>query len=91
MKLRLNWRTKSTTTGSSGKKYKCAKTIANWLAGGSCVLSAAASSASLGTALRIIGIPAAIPLGAVGGCFALPSSEFVVAGKKLDPKIKKTP
>ena len=73
-----------------GKKYKRAKTVANWLAGGAGVLSAAASSASLGTALSVIGIPAAVPLGAVGGCFALASSGFVIISKKLDVKIKTT-
>ena len=39
--------------------------------------------------LSVIGIPAAVPLAAVSGCFALASSGFVVAGKKLDAKIKK--
>ena len=39
--------------------------------------------------MSIIGIPAAVPLGAVGGCFTLASSGFVIAGKKLDTKIKK--
>ena len=47
------------------KKYKRAKTITSWFAGGSGIISAVASSASLGTALSIIGLPAAIPLGAV--------------------------
>ena len=76
-------------TDLSAKKYKRAKPVANRLAGGSGVLSAATSSASLGTALSIIGIPAAVPLGAVGGCFALASPRFFVAGKKIDAKIKK--
>ena len=67
-----------------GKKYKRAKTVANWLAGGAGCLSAAASSASLVTAL-----PAAVPLGAVGDCLALASSGFIIAGKELDSKITK--
>ena len=64
------------------KKYKRAKTITNWLAGGSGLISAAASSASLGTAISVIGIPATIPLVAVSGCSALASSGFAVCGKK---------
>ena len=72
-----------------GKKYKQVKTVTNWLVGGSGVFSAAVSNASLGTALSVIGIPAAVPLRAVGGCFALASSWFVIAGKKHDAKIKK--
>ena len=71
------------------KKYKRAKTICNWSAGGSGLISAAASSASLGTALSIIGLPATIPLIAVIGCTALASSGFVVGAKKLDAKLKK--
>ena len=61
------------------KKFKRAKTICNWLAGGSGLLSA----------LSVIGIPAAIPFGAVSRCFALASSGFVLGGKKLDAKLKK--
>ena len=36
-----------------------------------------------------MGIPAAIPLGGVGGLFALASSGLIIASKKLDSKIKK--
>ena len=71
------------------KKYKRAKKIVNWSATGSGLLSFACSSASFGSALSVIGIPAAIPLGGVGGAFALASSGLIVASKKLDSKIKK--
>jgi len=37
----------------------------------------------------VVGLPAAVPLGGVGGCFALVSSALIVASKKLDSKIKK--
>ena len=56
---------------------------------GSGLLSAACSSASFGLALSVIGISAAIPLGGVGGAFALASSGLIIASKKLDSKIKK--
>ena len=36
-----------------------------------------------------MGIPAAIPLGGVGGLFALASSGLIIASKKLESKIKK--
>ena len=36
-----------------------------------------------------MGLPAAIPLGGVGGAFALASSGLIIASKKLDSKIKK--
>ena len=36
-----------------------------------------------------MGLPAAIPLGGVGGAFALASSVQIIASKKLDSKIKK--
>ena len=36
-----------------------------------------------------MGAPAAIPLGGVGGTFALASSGLIIASKKLDLKIKK--
>ena len=42
-----------------------------------------------GSALSVVGIPAAIPLGGLGGFFALASSGLIIAGKKLDSKIKK--
>ena len=43
----------------------------------------------LASALSVVGLPAAIPLGGVGGAFALASSGLIVASKKLDSKIKK--
>ena len=73
----------------SRKKYKCAKKVANWSAAGSSIISTAFSSASLGSALSVVGLPAAIPLGGVGGAFALASSGLIIASKKFDSKIKK--
>ena len=52
-------------------------------------MSTAFSSASLGSALSVMGLPAAILLGGVGGAFALASSGLIIASKKLDSKIKK--
>ena len=40
-------------------------------------------------ALSVVGLPATIPLGGVGGAFALASSGLIIASKKLDSKIKK--
>ena len=40
-------------------------------------------------ALSVVGLPATIPLGGVGGGFALVSSGLIIASKKLDSKIKK--
>ena len=74
---------------SVAKKYKRSKKVFNWSAAGSSVLSAAFSSASFGSALSFVGLPATIPLGVVGGCFALASSVLIIACKKLDSKIKK--
>ena len=71
------------------KKYKRAKKIVNWSATGTGLLSAVCSTASFGSALSVIGIPVAIPLGGVGGTFALASSGLIFASKKLDSKIKK--
>ena len=71
------------------KKYKRTKKFVNWAAGGSRVLSAVFSSASFGSAISVIGLPATIPLGGVAGGFALVSSGLIVASKKLDSKIKK--
>ena len=71
------------------KKYKRAKKIVNWSATGTGLLSAACSTASFGSALSVIGIPVAIPLGGVGGTFALVSSGLIFVSKKLDSKIKK--
>ena len=72
-----------------GKKYKRAKKFVNWSAAGSSGLSFVFSSASFGSALSVVGLPATIPLGGVGGAFALFSSGLIVASKKLDSKIKK--
>ena len=71
------------------KKYKRTKKVTNWCAVGSTVFSTAISSASLASALSVVGLPASIPLGGVGGAFALASSGLIVASKKLDSKIKK--
>ena len=53
------------------KKYKRANKVTNWSAAGSTLISTAISSASLVSALSVVGLPAAIPLGGVGGAFAL--------------------
>ena len=74
---------------SVAKKYKRAKKTSNWVATGSGLISTACSTASLGSALTVVGIPAAIPLGGVGASFALISSGLIIASKKLDSKIKK--
>ena len=58
------------------KKYKRAKKVVNCSAGGSSVLSAVFSSASFGSALSIVGLPATIPLGGLGVGFALASSDL---------------
>jgi len=71
------------------KKYKRARKFVNWSAAGSSVLSTAFSSASFGSALSVVGLPATVPLGGAGGCFALVSSGLIIASKKLDSKIKK--
>ena len=71
------------------KKYKRAKKIVNWSATGSGILSASLSTASLGSALSVVGLPASIPLGSVSGAFSLVSSGLIIASKKLDSKIKK--
>ena len=64
------------------KKYKRAKKAVNLSAAGS-----GAFSTLLASALSIVGLPAAIPLGGVGGAFAAASSGLIIAGKKLDSKI----
>ena len=71
------------------KKYKRARKTTNFAAAGSGLTSTACSSASFGSALSVVGIPAAIPLGGLGGLFALASSGLIIASKKLDSKIKK--
>jgi len=71
------------------KKYKHAKKFVNWSAAGSSGLSAVFSSASFASALSVVGLPATIPLGGVGGAFAMASSCLIIASKKLDSKIKK--
>ena len=74
---------------SVAKKYKRVKKNTNWISAGSRLISTACSSASLGSALTVVGLPAAIPLGTLGGTFALASSGLIVTSKKLDSKIKK--
>ena len=64
------------------QKYKHAKKVANWSAAGSTLISTAVSSASLASALSVVGLPAAIPLGGVGGAFAVASSGLIIASKK---------
>ena len=71
------------------KKYKRVKKATNFVATGSGFISTACSTASFGSALTVVGIPAAIPLGGVGGLFALASTGLIIASKKLDSKIKK--
>ena len=71
------------------KKYKRAKKAVNLSAAGCGAFSTLLSSASLASALSIVGLPAAISLGGVGGAFAAASSGLIIAGKKLDSKIKK--
>ena len=68
------------------KKFKRAKKTTNWFAAGSGLISTACSTASFGSALTVVGIPAAIPL---GGLFALASLGLIIASKKLESKIKK--
>ena len=71
------------------KKYKRGKKIVNWSATVTGLLSAACSTASLGSAISVVGLPVSIPLGGVGGAFALASSGLIFTSKKLDSKIKK--
>ena len=71
------------------KKYKRAKKIVNWSATGCGLLLTGFSTAGLGTALSVVGLPASIPLGGVGGAFALASPGLIIASKKLESKIKK--
>ena len=80
---------KSPIIGLSQKKYKRAKKAVNWSATGCGVFSTLLSSASLASALSVIGLPAAIPLSGVSGAFAAASSGLTLASKKLDSKIKK--
>ena len=60
------------------KKYKRAKKAANWSAAGCGMFSTLLSSASLASALSIVGLPAAVPLGGVGGAFAAASSGIII-------------
>ena len=71
------------------KKYKRAKKVAHWSAAGCSIFSIVVSSAGLASALSVVGLPAAIPLGGVGGAFAAASSGLIIASKKLESKIKK--
>ena len=43
----------------------------------------------LRTRTHVVGLPATIPLGGVGGCFALVSSGLIIASRKLEAKSKK--
>ena len=61
------------------KKYKRAQKVVNLSAAGTSVLSAIFSSASFGSALSVVGLPVTIPLGGVGGGFALASSGLIIA------------
>ena len=72
------------------KKYKRTKKAVNWSSAGCGVFSTLLSSASLASALSVIGLPAAIPLSGVSGAFAAASSGLIFASKKLDLKIKST-
>ena len=71
------------------KKYKRTKIVLNWSAACSSILSTAFLGASLGSALSVVGLPAAIPLGGTGGVFAAASSGLIIVSKKLASKIKK--
>jgi len=71
------------------KKYMRAKIFVNWSAAGSSGISALFSTASFGSALSVVSLPATIPFGGVGEAFALASSGLIIASKKLDSKIKK--
>lgn len=64
-------------------------TVVNLSAAGRSVLSATFSSAILALALSVFGLPGTIPLGVIGGCFALASSGLIIASKKLDSRITK--
>ena len=66
---------------SVAKKYKRVKKTKNLFAAGSGMISAACSSASFGSALTVVGIPAAIPLGGVGVLFALALSGLIIPAK----------
>jgi len=37
----------------------------------------------------VVGLPATVPSGGIGGCFALISSGLIIASRKLEAKIKK--
>ena len=88
MKFRL-LRTKRSGTIKRLRKNMCAKKVVNWSAAGSSVLSAAFSSASFGSALSVVGLPATITFCGIGLAFGFASSGLIIACKKLDSKIKK--
>ena len=71
------------------KKYKRAEKVTNWIATGSSVLSVVFSSASLGSALPVISLLAAITLGGADIAFASASSGLIITSKKVESKIKK--
>ena len=52
-----------------------------WLTG---VLAALVFLSAAFSFLSVVGLPATIPLGGAGGCFALVSSGLIIASKKLD-------
>ena len=83
------WTQKAPIIAALRKNKSGAKKTTNWAAAGSGLFSTACSTASFGSALTVVGIPAAIPLGGVGGSFALAFSGLIIASKKLDSKIKK--
>ena len=88
MKFQKLFTVRLNITGQSLKNINELKS-SNYDAAGTSVLSAVFSSASFGSAISVIGLPATIPLGGVAGGFALVSSGLIVASKKLDSKIKK--
>ena len=58
-------------------------------AASSSILLATFSSGSLASTLSVVGLPGTIPLGGVGGCFALTSPGLIIPSKKLDSATKK--
>ena len=81
MKLQLPLTLKLFIIAALRKNISVPKKIVNWSATGSGVLSASLSTASLGSALSVVGLPASIPLGSVSGAFALVSSGLIIASK----------
>ena len=73
---------------SCGKNINVQKKLSTGVPSSS-VLSAAFSGASFGSTLSVVGLPATILLGGIGGAFTLASSGLIIASIKLDSKIKK--